>query len=148
MQWPIIRENNNRRLKTTIDLKFPFNIGFSAGQSDESIVLSMVNDMLFRVPQIVEQATNPTTTDNKPHNAPKGGHHSSQTTKDVHPMPTTVNGLSKFVSDVRASMSQNQFLAKKQTIGSECFHWMVSFVKYLNLKLNQYFRYTILTAVY
>ncbi|XP_063728306.1 dynein axonemal heavy chain 6-like isoform X2 [Symsagittifera roscoffensis] len=90
----------------------------SAGQSDESIVLSMVNDMLFRVPQIVEQATNPTTTDNKPHNAPKGGHHSSQTTKDVHPMPTTVNGLSKFVSDVRASMSQNQFLAKKQTIGN------------------------------
>ncbi|XP_075255999.1 dynein axonemal heavy chain 14-like [Convolutriloba macropyga] len=82
---------------------------FSAGQSDESIVLNMVTDMLFRVQQVVEQQGHSTSSE-KSQSVSKGG--TTGSSKDPLAMPTTINGLMKFVIDAKMP-SQNQFEKKK-----------------------------------
>ncbi|XP_075255484.1 dynein axonemal heavy chain 6-like isoform X3 [Convolutriloba macropyga] len=81
----------------------------SAGQSDESIVLNMVTDMLFRVPEVVEQHGHSTSSE-KSQSVSKGG--TTGSSKDPLAMPTTINGLMKFVNDAKMP-SQNQFEKKK-----------------------------------
>ena len=87
---------------------------FSAGQSDESIVLNMVTDMLFRVPEVVEQHGHSTSSE-KSQSVSKGG--TTGSSKDPLAMPTTINGLMKFVNDAKMP-SQNQF-EKKKPVGGQ-----------------------------